>query len=405
MPDLPLNWSLVRLTVFFLVGLALSLSCASAKNVTIHPPEKSVPIPVGRQLGDVRFDCDAKDSDRCTIRQFLVRSRVCAFIVVKAGQIRLQWFNRHPDRCKGPDESNEPDGWRKLYGIASVTKSLTSTLLGQAIAQKRHAKTRADFEAVVQEPIDKFVPELANSAYAGAPLEKILGMRSGVRWSEYGWYGFFADSVQFTKRVRNKPNELSVVDFAQKYHRRDREYPFNYSALDAAVAAVAAERILNRKLTAFLEQGLWASIGADAEATMGVDKVNTAIGPCCFRLRAGDLVRFGLLVLHKGKDPRGRQIIPTAWFDLATTPAPDGRNRILEGNASYNRGCPLSYRYFWWLFPNQTDFTAIGMGGQFVHVYPDKDTLIVQLSDWHDGGDELECETFRAHDALMRAMH
>ena len=114
---------------------------------------------------------------------------------------------------------------------------------------------------------------------------------------------FSQNSVRFTKRVRNKPNELSVVDFAQKYHRRDREYPFNYSALDAAVAAVAAERILNRKLTAFLEQGLWASIGADAEATMGVDKVNTAIGPCCFRLRAGDLVRFGLLVLHKGKDP------------------------------------------------------------------------------------------------------
>ena len=52
----------------------------------------------------------------------------------------------------------------------------------------------------------------------------------------------------------------------------------------------------------------------------------------------------------------------------------------------------------------ETDFTAIGMGGQFVHVYPDKDTLIVQLSDWDDGGDELECETFRAHDALMRAM-
>ena len=116
----------------------------------------------------------------------------------------------------------------------------------------------------------------------------------------------------------------------------------------------------------------------------------------------GDLVRFGLLVLHKGKDPHRRQIIPEAWFDLATTRTPG--DSIPEGNVSYNRGCPLAYRYFWWLFPGRTDFTAVGRGGQFVHVYPDNDTLIVQLSDWTVNEGELECETFRAHDALMHAM-
>lgn len=79
-------------------------------------------------------------------------------------------------------------------------------------------------------------------------------------------------------------------------------------------------------------------------------------------------MRFGLLVLHKGRDAHGRQIIPTARFDLGTTQAADGRDRIPEGNVSCNRGCPLPVDT-WWLFPSQTDFTAVGMGGQVVHVY------------------------------------
>ena len=76
---------------------------------------------------------------------------------------------------------------------------------------------------------------------------------------------------------------------------------------------------------------------------------------------------------------------------------------IPRGNVSYNGDCPLAYRYFWWLFPQQSDFAAIGRGGQFLHVYPDSDALVVQLSDRDKESAELECETFRAHDALVRA--
>ena len=148
--------------VLCVVGLALSLSCASAKDATIHPHGPFVPIPVGPQIGDVHYECRTNEADRCSIEEFLERSRVCALVVVKSGTIRFQWFNRDRGRCEDDsNEPDEPDGWSKSYSIASVTKSITSTLLGQAIAQKYKARSRADFEAETRRPIDELIPARA----------------------------------------------------------------------------------------------------------------------------------------------------------------------------------------------------------------------------------------------------
>ncbi|MGO6812206.1 hypothetical protein ELI25_29735 (plasmid) [Rhizobium ruizarguesonis] len=51
------------------------------------------------------------------------------------------------------------------------------------------------------------------------------------------------------------------------------------------------------------------------------------------------------------------------------------------------------------------DYTAIGRDGQFVHIYPREHVVIVQISDWKawTNGDLLECETFKAHDAIAAA--
>ena len=78
-------------------------------------------------------------------------------------------------------------------------------------------------------------------------------------------------------------------------------------------------------------------------------------------------------------------------------------DKIPDDSQSQNLGCRLEYRYFWWLRDKRNDFTAIGRNGQFVHIYPDRDTVIVQISDWDTWSDPLQCETFLAHDALEAA--
>ena len=394
--------------------LAIAVSVAAvapvwAKNVDIKPPAIPSVLPVGRQVGDVRYPCGEKASNQCSLEEFMRNARVCALVVVKSGKIRLQRFNQDQSLC-GDDDKGRPNGWGKHYGIASVTKSITSTLLGQAIATRYRANSRAEFEAVLGRPVEDFVPQFGEarrkSAYVGVPLGNVLGMRSGVRWSEYGWHGFLSDSMRFSRDVRNNW-KFGVVEFAMKFQLRSLSgyrRPFNYSALDAAVAAAVTEKMIHGKLTDFLQSGIWSAIGAEKRASWGIDKTGLGIGPCCFRAAVGDLARFGMLVLNKGRDPKGRELIPRAWFEVATQHGPKGVDAIPPGNGSYNRRCPLEYRYFWWLFPGRNDFTAVGRGGKFIHIYPSSDTVIVQISDWGRNGNYLECESFKAHDAIVNAM-
>lgn len=391
-----------------LVAVLLFLGAADAamgRNQTVHAPAVASALPEKLNIGDVSYDCRREGASRCRISEFMKHAKVCALLVVKSGAVRFQAFNRDKDICK--DESSDPDGRSKKYGVASVAKSITSTLLGHVITTKYRARTRADFGRILTQSVGDFIPELAQgipSAYVNVPLDYVLRTRSGVLWSEYGWHGLFSGADFFALMVR-KSMAQSIVAFAHRYPFRRYGTPpaFNYSALDAAIVAATAERLLeNRSLVSFMETEFWAAIGAEADATWGVDKAGTAIGPCCLRATVGDLARFGLLVLNRGQAPDKRQIVARSWFEIATRRV-GGGDTIPDESESQNRGCHLEYRYFWWLLKNRSDFTAIGRDGQFVHIYPDRDTVIVQISDWDAWSDALQCETFLVHDALEAA--
>lgn len=388
---------------------AAHVAFAGKGDAIIHPTGKAAELPQGEKIGDISFACKNRTST-CTLTEYMEYAHVCALLVVKGGKIRLERYRPYRDnetKCR-PDKG--VDRKDKEYGIASIIKSLTSTLLGQAIAWKYKAATLAEFDAVLRMPVEEFIPALGKgqpkSGYAGMPLDRVLRMRSGVKWKEYGRPP--TDSDKFDETVKKK--QETIVGFAQGYVKASGT-KFNYSALDASINGAVAESLLenSEKLPDFLEKTLWKAIGAEAEARWKVDKAGTGIGACCFYLRIHDLARFGLFVLRNGRDASGHEVIPGAWFDLATRRQPDSADDIPFGNPSYNDKCKLgkmAYRYQWWLLPKRTDFTAIGIDGQFLHIYPDADALIVQISDWENwtDGNYLECETFAAHDALIEAI-
>ncbi len=387
-----------------IVALLIALTCghpaAATENEPIYPPPKPIGLPEKTEIGDISYAC-RRGTATCRLSEFMEKARVCALLVVRDQKHRIEQFGASDRFCTENGEKNDP---KRLFGVASVAKSITSTLLGHAIATQG-ARTREEFEAVLSRPVEHYVSDLhlfIPSAYVGVPLDHVLRMRSGVWWTEYGWNGFGSGAAFFSQRVRHLHE--SVPHFARRYVLRTIWPPsFNYSALDTAIAAQAADEMLGgMRLTKFLETGIWAAIGAESEAMWGVDKAGTAIGPCCFKATVGDLARFGLLVLRRGKDRDGKEIIPEAWFDIATR-SRGSADQIPPENRSANAGWPMHYGYFWWLNAKGTDFSAIGRDGQFIHVFPDNDTVIVQISDWNawTNGDALEVDTFEAHRALV----
>jgi CubicO group peptidase (beta-lactamase class C family) len=408
-------WSFRAAFVLSLLLLSSVGAAADGKKVTIEKPDDSPRIDERLDIPDISFPCGKDNSKRCRISKFMEDARVCALVAIRNGTIRVMRFNTSTDHtiCNEEDEPYEEDGVKKRYRTASVTKSITSTLLAQAIAKKYKVKTQADFKKVLREKtvdapdlIPALGPKTSKGGYAGVPLERVLQMRSGVKWKEAKRW--FSDSDAFAKKVRENPKK-TIVEFAQKYKSTGDENshgPFNYSALDASINGAVAEALLgNKKLTKFLEEGIWAKLGMEAKGRWAVDKNDTAIGECCLNATVRDLARFGMFVLAKGMARGNVELVPAAWFDLATKHGTKGEDEIPVGNPSHNEGCPLDYRYQWWLRKSpSTDFTAIGISGQFVHIYPADNAVIVQISDWKKWDDRLECESLKAHDALVAAM-
>ncbi|MHC2361775.1 serine hydrolase domain-containing protein [Rhizobium leguminosarum] len=394
------GFSAALLSGLLLVALE---AAAEPKNENILPPPKAAALPSRTNISDIEYPCDSSGHEVCHLADFFRRAKVCALVVVKPSVGTFEKYDLTNEFCA--EENAPPNGPAKLYGVASVTKSITSTVLGHALAT-RGVRSKADFENELRKSVGEFIPEIRSgllAGYADVPLDNLLRMRSGIWWSEYGWHGLFSGAALFAKVVRVDMQE-SAIAFARRFGFRSGSAKFNYSALDAAVASAVAKRLIaDEPLTHFFQAGLWRAIGAESKATWGVDNTGLAIGPCCFKASARDLARLGLLVLRRGRDANGQAIIPEAWFDIATKPS--DRFSVIESQFQ-NNGCRLDYGYFWWVRQNRNDFTAVGRDGQFIHVFPNSNTVVIQISDWHawTNGDALECETFRAHDALVSAI-
>lgn len=116
--------------------------------------------PSATPLGDVHFADAGKSYD---LEQYLDLNRVAGILVLHDGRIALERYRYG---------NTERTRWMSM----SVAKSITSTLVGAAIAQGRIAS--------LNDPVTKYVASLSGSAYDGVSVRDILMMSSGVRWRE-----------------------------------------------------------------------------------------------------------------------------------------------------------------------------------------------------------------------------
>lgn len=396
------------IVISVLMSFTASVSTAAPmqeprKNLSISRPSKAMILPLKKidNPGKLRAFCAV---DRhCSLQEYSIALGVCGLFVIKDGAVRVEMYtNTDKIRC-----DTEDNGIGKLFGVASVTKSITSTLLAQVLAKKYDLRSKSDFTDFLEKrQVGEFLMPSERKAieqgYASVTLDHLLGMRSGVRWREHANWPFRSDSDRFDDRVRLPPRKETLLEFAAHYKlRRPETHKFNYSALDASIAmVVAASAVGGGHLLKAFETGIWSMIEAEHAASWNVDKEGRPIGSCCFRARIDDLARFGDFVLNKGKGK-----MPSAWFDLISAPTKESFDLEDEDDGS-DDSCKLGYGYFWWLRKGRDDFTAYGRDGQFIHIYPNERTVIVQLSDWNltEVPSQARCIALKTQDAIVQQL-
>lgn len=237
------------------------------------------------------------------------------------------------------------------HDLASVTKSITSTLIGLAIEAKK-------IKGVDQKALSFFSKnKIANkdSRKEKITLEHLLTMSSGLNCISKGGEPTLWEMLNQPNNVQHMLDLPMVAEPGSNF-----VYCSGGMHLLSAILTQATEM----KAEDFAKRLLFQPIGIK-QAIWPVDPqfINHGFGN--LHLLPRDMARIGVLMMNQGKWD-AQQVIKSEWVANAT------RAHIKTGN-------PRDYGYGWWVYPagNLIPFEASGRGGQQISVIPSKNTVIV----------------------------
>jgi len=298
-----------------------------------------------------------------TPEQFLERTYTNALLILKDGHIVYENYR-----------NNTSEATRFI--AFSMTKSIISVLVGIAVQEQRIKS--------IDDPIERYLPELGTGGYAGVTIRQILQMRSGVDYEER--YDFGNPGIAASNHEHSLvENVTRFADVARMVKRKNPPGTvWQYKTLDTAVLGWLLERVSSGStLAAYTAQRLWEPLGAEANAFYIMDGppgIGREFSGAGINATLRDFARFGLMVLSGG-EANGHRIVSSQW--LAESTRPTG-------------GPGPGYGYQWWMGERPGSFQAIGLQGQYIYIDPTTRTLIVKLSYFPPGDmtPDAECAAF-----------
>ncbi len=310
---------------------------ALAEARVIDAGDATYPLPDGQPLELPGFDLDA----------FMESQNTAAIVVVHDGRVVLERYGI---------DFNADGKWTSF----SVAKSLTSTLVGAAIAD--------GYIDSLDDDVTRYIPELAGSAYNGVSVRQLLTMSSGVRWNE-DYSDPESDIARFNEHVSSETGVDSMVDYMRQLPREaEPGTRWQYNTGETNMIGVLVRNATGKTLADYLSEKVWAPFGMEQDATWLLSNTGSEISGCCIQASTRDMARFGLFALGGGM-AGGEQVVPEGWFAEATAPAFE--------TGRFDRG----YAYQWWTYPGDA-YAASGLFGQGIFIDPVRNLVIATNSNW-----------------------
>jgi len=371
--------------VFLAALLALWSGAAAAQSGELNWPSKQFVHP-----RDIALSYPCGDGAVCDLDDFMERQHVCALVVLSGGELFT-----YRTSIRGDDDACKSAVERDRYGIASLAKSLVALLFGFVYADPDYA-TPIDLDASAADL-------LAAAGVAGydprVTVRQLLHMASGMEWSEDEVDDVLKIKVDQNGELVGKQRKLkdSVADRLKlaAFHEPGK---FHYSGFDTQLLGIMAEArltpdkgFLRGSLDEALGRFLWQRLPMQKDSEWNADFAGHPAAHCCAYTSARDLATLGDWVLKEfnvGEDPAAD------WIRASITDAIDATwSCAFQGAERHFR-----FGYHWWLPSDdpQDGFTGIGTEGQYLHIFPEQDVVIVQLSE-KLASDSDTCEAMVAH--------
>ena len=278
------------------------------------------------------------DGERFLLSDFLDMEGTISAIVIQNDDVLLETYRQGATR---------DDTWISF----SVTKSITSMLIGAAIAD--------GYIGSVDEPVAHYLPRLRGTGYEDATIRDVLHMASGIEWNED-----YADP-RSDVALAGGANGIELVRYLAKLpNAAEPGTRFNYNTGETNLVGEILRSAIGNNASTYLEHRVWKPFGMESDAfwVLSTDG-GTELGGCCLSMTLRDYARVGIFAMKDGVLPDGTRVLPEGWMQASTTPS-----RGYEG-----------YGYLWWLFGEGT-FAAQGIFGQLIFVDPESNLVIAMHS-------------------------
>ncbi|MEU5883768.1 serine hydrolase [Spirillospora sp. NPDC047279] len=268
-----------------------------------------------------------------TLDDFLARTGTQGFVVLDARSGQDVVFERYSFAAR----DTRFQSW-------SMAKSFTSAAFGIALGE--------GLISSADDPVTRYLPELRGSGYDGVSLRNLLRMSSGIQWDET----LDVPPVHVAASLGYPLPKLA----AGRKRGWEPGSRFEYTSMNSFVLSWVVSRAAGKPFHTYVQEKIWKPAGMESSVYLGNDSNGSNMGYCCFYATDRDFARFGLLYL-RGGTANGRQVVPRSWVEESTRPSPA------------NKG----YGLHWWL-DDDGAFSANGLGGQLIYVFPEHDVVIVK---------------------------
>lgn len=286
---------------------------------------------------------DAATLERAREYAFAPGRNTQAVIVVRRGTIVAEWYA--PER----DEHSLAASW-------SIAKSMTSALIGIALE-------RGEIPSI-DAPMTTWVPEWEGTERAAITLRDVLEMASGLAWVE-DYDPTNAMGSDIAEMVLDTAGSQLAIVIDNPVAHPPGTY-FNYSSGDAMLLSRVLATATGKSAGDYARDHLFEPLGI-VDARWWQDRSGDTLTYCCADMSSRDFARFGQLFLEGGQ-LGGRRIVPEAWVRASVSPSRSDDE----------------YGFQWWLTGNWEDtvpddtYSALGHDGQFVHVIPSLELVVVR---------------------------
>jgi CubicO group peptidase (beta-lactamase class C family) len=327
-----------------LLAILFSGASTDVLAATQGPPAFEWPICLPEEAG---MDSEALSEMFDYVRQHEIR--VHSVQIVRNGRLAL-------------DAYFYPFAAGMRHDVASVTKSITSTLVGLAIQKKNLSG--------VQQPVmnlfaDRAVRNL-DERKRSITLENLLTMQAG--WD----CGFEPGEARLGEMRRSSDWLQFMLDLPMVATPGTR---FAYCSGNAHLLSIILSRAAGTNAMAFARRELFEPLGI-RDVSWPTDPEGNNHGWGDLQLLPRDMAKVGQLFLQGGRWG-ARQILAESWVRTATS------NQV---DRTVNQD---HYGYAWWVkgkdFPGM--FEAVGRGGQRITVWPAKEIVVVFTGGEFEPGD------------------